>query len=212
MKSYIIAACCILAMSLAIQHVAAQNVPLAQLKLRTGNFTLATDAMFGGVQQPNSYTVESSMRQPQTEFNLNKQYDLFMCTIGMDDRADTGASTRVVIYLDGEEILNFNQITALKPGTPIKLAVKDAVRLTLHVWDNEQRNVRILFINPVLVKGDPTPQFTCQKCGQQFTLQKALSDHTVVVHGNKPGSTELAPFVVDPNDLDKLATSLRKTR
>jgi len=163
------------------------------LKPRSGVFTLISDAMLCGEEQANAFTLERS-HPGVTEFSINKQYDFFICTIGMDDCADTGAGSDVAILLDGEDAFK-TDVFALKVGVPVKLNVSSATRMTLYIGGNQARNQRVLFINPQLIKGTP-PAILPR------TMQPAISIPITV--------PQAATFVVDPNDLDKLAMALRK--
>jgi len=155
-------------------------------------------------------------------------WDRFVTQLGiMDDDANESAS--LTVEIDGNTIMKKDFRYGDK-AVPVEIPLIGCSVLTFRYKGYP------CFAEAKLIKGDPTPLFACQQCGQQFTAQKMLSDHIndahtkkdqypwqncgqlfttpkllsdhiTAVHGIIPPA---ATFIVDPSDLEKLAVNLRK--
>ncbi|MEI7832355.1 MAG: FlgO family outer membrane protein [bacterium] len=130
-------------------------------------------------------------------------WDKFVALIGINDNY-VGISTKVTIEVDGDTITNFTARSGEK-AVSVEIPLTNCKTITFRSTN------LIVFANPRVIKGDAPPLYKCPQCVNTFTSQQALSDHIKAVHGGTTGpGAPPATFVVDPGDLDKLATSLRK--
>jgi len=175
----------------------AQIVPLKDLPLVKGKFAQYIGAMFQGHREPNAYHIPTG---GIAEFTLNNQYDWFSCVVGMEDSSETNDEGYITIDVNGENQVIDTKVIALKPGIPIKVSLKGGLRLTLHAIDAPHGFIgyptaKVIFINPCVVRGTPPEPLNNSATSSSMT---------------SPNQSTPATFVVDPNDLDKLAVALRK--
>jgi len=134
-------------------------------------------------------------------------WDKFIALVGIDDNR-VGSSATLTVEVDGNLV---TRVTVRHGDKPVLLEIPltTSSALTLR-WTDQ-----MVLITPRMVKGDPTPLFTCQQCGATFSTQKALADHINASHAGRGaviGGVNIqqpATFVTDPKDLAQLATALR---
>ena len=163
---------------------AGSTVPVTSLKMTDGNMMKhVSNVSISTAQYPSAYVPNYGI-----EFALDKKYDWFLAQVGIDDTAPTGETRRLVISLDGQEVFS-EEYKAFDAPKPVKIPVTGKMRMSL---DNNYNSDLLSLINPCVIVGQPPQQVPATPTG---------------VTG--PPLSTGAPFAVDPNDLDKLATALR---
>ncbi|HEY3378704.1 MAG TPA: FlgO family outer membrane protein [Armatimonadota bacterium] len=142
-------------------------------------------------------------------------WDHFTANIGINDNYRwVTAPQRTVIEVDGDQVWQ-QDIAYGEKAQFVDIPLTGKRTLTLRY-----KASYTLFAEPKLVKGNPVAQFACPICTTTFNTQVEWNGHINTAHAVARPATIATPpavmqtavtgFVVDPNDLDKLATNLRK--
>lgn len=119
-------------------------------------------------------------------------FDKFRARIGFRD--ECRGTVTVSIEVDGEAVWK-QQFKGGEKAVAVDIPLTGKRALTLRSATDD-----IVFAEPKLIKGQPAP---IPASGSVSTMPLAFTSST-------PSATGSAPFVVDPNDLEKLALALRK--
>lgn len=134
-------------------------------------------------------------------------YDCFQAYVGYLDGKD-GPPIRVSVEVDGQQTWH-QELRSGDAAIPIHIPLTGHRSMRLAC-----KSTYVAFAEPKWIKGQPSPPpasvqpltgFKCGVCGKTFDLIDDRDAHVKAEHG---GGTSAA-FIVDPNDLDKLATALR---
>lgn len=148
-------------------------------------------------------------------------WDRFVGYFGISDDYE-GYTSTITFSIDGEQYLT-KTIKSGEKVVGVEIPLTGKQTLTIR-WTN-----KYWLVNAKLIKGK-TPSFNCMICRLDFQTQPQLDAHLLATHGQlcpncgarfmtrteldehvkkAHGGAVPAKFVVEPNDLDKLATSLR---
>ena len=111
-------------------------------------------------------------------------WDKFITQVGISD-GETGVSSKVTVEVDGNTITNFT-VRSGEKAVLVEIPLTNCSTITLRSTN------MIWFANPRVIKGASTPP------------------NNNILGVTQPVINAPATFVVDPGDLEKLATSLRK--
>lgn len=118
-------------------------------------------------------------------------WDKFRARIGYKDQNYSGRkSCTVTIEADGEQVWK-QQVCPGEKAVLADIPLTGRKALTLRVSTDPNS---VVFAEPKVIKGNPSPQTATTTQSPTFSLATQTA----------------APFVVDPNDLERLATSMRK--
>ena len=147
-------------------------------------------------------------------FRVPSGYSVFDAHVGLKDSSGTNEGAVFQLLVDGDEVERAEVLSKQKPvHWSVGVSAGQSVQVVAASRKANMTSCPVLadpkFLASAIVQ--PLTGFKCPVCGRIFDRIDDRDAHVKAEHGGTPPTAVSgASFVVDPNDMEKLATALRK--